>query len=325
MLQKEEFFNYVKANVGGYLAPKFRDSKVSLESVIKANDRKLTALVISAPKDKSTAVPCIYLDDFYDRYSNGAHLFDLLDEIAGLRNLRDDYLDDIDLGILNRYSVVRERLVIKMCDPALNKEMLQNKVHTIEGEFAALYYIDLAPGDDTQGMVAIDYSMLQKWDVSTVQLRKDAILSELQRGYVLYTMENLLCSMSGMEDKVNLLEQAGTDHTKPIIPEMLMYVLTNNSMMFGASAIMQSQIMDQACSVIGTDKLVVLPSSIHEVLLLPISEYPDITMLSGIVKEVNSTQVDPADLLSDKVQIYDSLTHRLFDASDLDSTGNIPA
>ncbi len=325
MLKKEEFFNYVKANVSGYLAPKFRDSNIALHPVIKANDRKLTALVISSPKEEHFAVPCIYLDEYYDRYSNGASILDLLDEIAGCRSLYDNSLDDVDIEMLKHYSVVRDNFVIKMCDPVLNKELLKDKVYTNEGDFAALYYVNMGVSNDTRGMAAVDRAMLRMWDVSTAQLRNDAIAVELQRGYALYTMENLLCSMSGMEDKVNLLDDSAKESSMPFISEMPMYVLTNTEMAFGASAVIQSHIMDQACSVIGTDKVFVLPSSIHEVLLLPINEGLDITMLSGLVKEVNSTQVAPEDLLSYRVQIYDRTTHKLYNAADSKLTEIIPA
>ena len=315
MLNKEEFCNYVKANVGGYLPPKFRNCTISLRPVVKANDRKLTALIIQSPKEKMSAVPSIYLDDYYDRYSNGALLLDLLDEIAGCRNLYDCILDEVDLKSILHYSTIRKKLYIKMCDPELNKELLQSKVYTLEGEFAALYYVNLETEGDLNGMVSVDQSLLQIWDVSVVQLRKDAICAELKRGYALYTMENLLCSMSGIEQKKNLLEQ-GVDYSAPSVPDMPMYVLTRgiSEMVYGASAIMHTEIMDRACSIIGADKVFVLPSSIHEVLLLPVNCDADITMLSGMVKNVNITQVAPEDLLSYKVQIYDRNAHRMYRA-----------
>ena len=317
MLKKEEFFNYIKANIGGYLAPKYHDSEIILRPVVKSNDQNLTALIIRPPQDKISAVPCIYLDDYYTRYSNGAHLLDLLDEIAQCRNLYDSNLDAVDLKSIGHYSFAKTRLVIKMCDPELNKKLLQNKVHTMEGELAALYYVNIKSGNDADGMVAIDHSLLKIWDVSAVQLRKDAVCAELQRGYALYTMENILCSFSGIEKKKNLLDQAAETNIPPL--PMPMFVLTRSDMNFGASAIMHDEIMDRACSVIGADKLYVLPSSIHEVLLLPVSDNADITMLTAMVKEINATQVAPEDLLSNKVQIYERHLHRLSIATDSDS------
>ena len=325
MLNKEEFFNYVKANVGGYLVPKFHNSDIILRSVVKANDRKMTALIIRPSQDKHSPVPCIYLDDYYDRYSNGAHLLDLLDEIAECRNLYDSNLDGTDFDILSHYSKIRDKLVIKMCDPSLNKRLLQEKVYTLEGDLAAIYYLKMNAKNDINGMVAVDHDMLQMWDVSAVQLRKDAIHAELKRGYALYTMENLLCSISGLEKRKNLLKQTAEENTPSVTGDTPFFVLTRDDMVFGASAVMHEQIMDQACSVIGSEKIYVLPSSIHEVLLLPVNDFADIEMLTNIVKEVNSTQVAIEDLLSDKVQIYDSITHKLCSAVDLAASESISA
>ena len=54
---------------------------------------------------------------------------------------------------------------------------------------------------------------------------------------------------------------------------------------------------------LGSD-LYILPSSIHEILLLPVSAgKPE--ELAEIVKEVNRTQVQPEERLSDSVYLYD--------------------
>ena len=49
----------------------------------------------------------------------------------------------------------------------------------------------------------------------------------------------------------------------------------------------------------------VLPSSIHEVLIVPDNGNMQTKELENMVREVNASQVLPEDLLSDKVQYYD--------------------
>lgn len=61
--------------------------------------------------------------------------------------------------------------------------------------------------------------------------------------------------------------------------------------------------MKQAGEIIGSD-FYVLPSSIHETLLVPIGNM-DVSGLLQMVKEVNEAEVELCDLLSDKVQYYD--------------------
>ena len=61
--------------------------------------------------------------------------------------------------------------------------------------------------------------------------------------------------------------------------------------------------MEQIGEIIGSD-FYVLTSSIHETLLVPLGGM-DVSELSRLVKEVNETQVELCDRLSDKVQYYD--------------------
>ena len=58
--------------------------------------------------------------------------------------------------------------------------------------------------------------------------------------------------------------------------------------------------------------LYIIPSSIHEVILLPDSgKEPDATALKEMIREVNSTQVAPEEILSDNLYYYDATDKRV--------------
>ena len=52
-----------------------------------------------------------------------------------------------------------------------------------------------------------------------------------------------------------------------------------------------------------TDKIVVLPSYIHEMLLIPYTEDMDIDTFSEMVEEVNNAEVEPIERLTDRAYI----------------------
>lgn len=62
--------------------------------------------------------------------------------------------------------------------------------------------------------------------------------------------------------------------------------------------------MDAICEKIGSN-FFILPSSLHEVLIVPASKNMDLSELEDMVREVNATQVAPPDKLSDSVYRYD--------------------
>ena len=86
-----------------------------------------------------------------------------------------------------------------------------------------------------------------------------------------------------------------------------MFCLTNKAKMNGASLLLQEDIRKQIGECLGSDYFVI-PSSIHEVLILPDNGIFQVPELNAMVKEVNETQVEREEQLSDKVQFCDGKT-----------------
>ena len=72
-----------------------------------------------------------------------------------------------------------------------------------------------------------------------------------------------------------------------------------------AGVLAYQNFMDQAAERAGGD-FFILPSSIHEILIVPDNGEMGLKDLEAMVKEVNATQVAPADKLTDSVYHYDS-------------------
>ena len=89
--------------------------------------------------------------------------------------------------------------------------------------------------------------------------------------------------------------------------EKPMFCLTNKDKMNGASLLLQEDIRKQIGECLGSDYFVI-PSSIHEVLILPDNGIFQVPELNAMVKEVNETKVEREEQLSDKVQFCDGKT-----------------
>ena len=86
-----------------------------------------------------------------------------------------------------------------------------------------------------------------------------------------------------------------------------MFCLTNKAKMNGASLLLQEDIRKQIGECLGSDYFVI-PSSIHEVLILPDNGIFQVPELNAMVQEVNETKVERQEQLSDKVQFCDGKT-----------------
>jgi len=94
------------------------------------------------------------------------------------------------------------------------------------------------------------------------------------------------------------------------IADVPLYVMTTQSAMYGAPVILNPNAREAAAKSLGGDYYV-LPSSIHEVLLVPDNGIVSADDLRGLVREVNATEVRPQDRLSDEVYRYDMQDKRI--------------
>ena len=91
---------------------------------------------------------------------------------------------------------------------------------------------------------------------------------------------------------------------EPLPGEPVMMVATTEDSRMGASVIQYPGFLEQAAEVMGGD-FFILPSSIHEVLLVPDDGKADFRDLETMVQTINESQVAPAERLSDHVYHYD--------------------
>lgn len=94
-------------------------------------------------------------------------------------------------------------------------------------------------------------------------------------------------------------------------------VLTNSRAFYGSSELLNQTAMDEATSRLQSDKLFVIPSSVHEVLLFPQNGGISAKQLNDLIDHVNQTEVQPRDRLASRAMLYDSRSHRLSDAEEM--------
>ena len=101
---------------------------------------------------------------------------------------------------------------------------------------------------------------------------------------------NIIAQMMGTDS-------FGSDETAP------MFVLSNKSNIKGASAMLDKKGIGELAERIGVHEFVLLPSSIHECILVPKTDEVDMEVFENMVKEVNATTVDPLDRLVDRAYL----------------------
>lgn len=304
MMDFDEFKEKVKDNIKNYLPMQYEKANVSLQSVVKNNDVQLTGLMIRL--EENNIAPFIYLDHYYEQYQNGMELPDIMKDIAELR-VSSEQSVKLDISRITDFNQVKDNIICKLINGDMNEEYLADKPYTQIEDMAVIYVIDLGSGAEGHMSSPITYDLMKRYGVDTQMLHEIAIHNLAKSEIVFKSMKDALMEImfpDGVPEEDPLAEILSAEDEIP------MYVLSNAEKLNGAASVLDKDTMETISEMLGGD-FVVIPSSIHEVIILPMDDNVDKDELEGIIREVNTGQVAPEERLSYHAYQYDSGKHAL--------------
>ena len=302
MMNINEFIERMKAEVRECLPDDvYQEIIIDNVEVVKMNDQKLHGLSFKMPG--VDAAPTLYVNEMYEAYKDGADIGYLASEMANMYLMSKDAPrpPEVDLS----YDRIKDKLTVRLLDKQRNREFLSNMPYVSVGHGLAVI-ADINMGEDRGGewRIAVNNGVLDSLDEDIETLFSDAMKSS-----VIIDPPTLVDMTSALfaPERINLL-----DRNEPIPPDDVggMYVLANTSGSLGAVALFYPDVKEKAAELIGSDYYI-LPSSVHEVILVPDSAGIDAKELCDMVKQANRTVVDAQDVLSDNVYHYSKDERRL--------------
>ena len=245
---------------------------------------------LSVQKEGERTAPAIYLDSYYQEYLTGRSLRQIYETI--LQCCEDNcFSDHFDTDFFMDYRKVRPSIVYKIVNYEKNKELLKQIPYVPFLNLAVVFYCLLPDTPVGNATVLIRNSHIRHWQVTCMELYQDAKMNtpRLLPAEVKSMGEMLLELSNGLDD-------CGDDG----VP---MYVLTNSKKTLGAACIMYDNILKYCADCLGS-AYYLLPSSIHEVILVPEEAVPDFRELTSMVQDINRTQVLETEVLSDQIYFY---------------------
>ncbi len=293
----ENFKEQFVADVKDRLEEQGADVKVSVNEVNKLNE-SYEAITVT-PEDSNIGVN-MSIQKFYDAMQDGTSYDDVVDKAVDVISKGIEQRPDIDVAALTDYSQMKEKLAMEVVSAEANKEMLENVPHQNMEDMAVVYRFILSSDEDGRASILVTNQILETMGVTPEQLHADAIENAPQiKPAEIKGMSEVMAEMMGVE-------QAEMMGLVPMNPEdEQMFVATVPDKVHGAGVLAYQDFMDKAAEKVGGD-FFILPSSIHEILIVPDNGKMDLKELEAMVKEVNATQVAPADKLTDSVYHYDS-------------------
>lgn len=263
------------------------DYEVKITEVTKNNGVVLTGVIMMRKSDRIS--PTIYLEEPYRQYLAGTELQEIVDRIV---ELYQEQMKDFNLDIdsFKEFEYVRDRIFHKMINYEKNRKLLEDVPHFKWCDLAVVFYYAVEEKLMGRASILIHNNHLVMWEQTADALYRIAQNNMRQR------MPELLIPMQDLVEEMTGVKLHRTD-------EIRMYVLTNRAKLNGASAMLYSDKIGELAKRLQSD-LMILPSSVHEVLLLPDDHEQEYAFYRQMVEEVNTTQVEPEEILSYNLYRY---------------------
>lgn len=316
-MNRKEFYSYIVKELPNYFQEKVT---LSLQKVNKNNGVVLQGLTIS--RENSTITPNIYLNEIYLAYKSGVSMEELLLGIVEIYDKK-TFQEQGDLQNFSDYSKAKKRLAFKLVNFEKNKALLKKVPHLPFHDLAMVFYYLLEKSTLSNASILIHKHHMNQWGVRITELVRDAVcntpvilpakirtMEEVMRGMF---AEDLKKEFSGLKEDSGFLEpdeewyeRAAGQMVRPMIDpsvEPLMFVAGNTEKLFGAAVIAYENLLEDFSDQI-KQSFYILPCSVHEVILIPDHSGVQVDQLKQMVCEVNATQLDPEDFLSDSIYYY---------------------
>ncbi len=273
------------------------DMHAEMHSSLKNNG--FLRLGILFTDTQTNVSPTIYMEEFYQEYQQGLALSEIVAMVLEIyHEIRFDH--SWELSELLDFTSIEQHIVYKLIHKKENDLLLMDVPFIPYHDLAIVFYVFFETKDFGTGSILITSKMLAAWKVTVDDLYRAASANTPRLLPPTFsTMYSVLCQM------------LGTDCLDTDIAENHMYILTNALKQFGAAAILYKGLLEEIAYELGDDYYL-LPSSLHEFIILPRRYSPSTEDLDRMISDINATQVSPDEILSDHSYYYSRMHKSLF-------------
>ena len=291
----EAFQEYAESHIRDYLPE--GSWKTEIQRVEKTGE-SYTALI--ARQEGQRAVPAINLDRAFREHQSGIPMHRLMREMADAAQVRVPFGD---LSWTADYGKAREQLFIRVSSADRNPR-IQNEVPCTRMEDLLITYHLRIPGNEAlNSSITVSNEMLNRYGILKETLHADAMENSMR---ILPPVIRPLDSvMQDIAPGMATPERSGP-------PEIML--VSNREMTYGAAAMFYPGVMEEVSREMGGN-LFILPSSTEEVLVVRAEDPAEYRDLETMVRQINASEVQPSERLSDHVYHFDAES-RSFERAD---------
>ena len=284
-MKYDDFNELVREKLAGICGSDF---SVSVYEALKNNS--VVHKGISIKEQDNNVAPTIYMDEFYTDYCDGRDIEDIVNDI--LRIYSENREGPVfDTSRFSDFEWIKDKVFFKLINAGKNETMLKRSPYCGYLDLAMVFGVYMGNFKGTFSSVMITKEHLDMWQRTPEDIRELAVINTPRiLPSAIWTIKDILGEMG--------------EAANSFISGIPMYILSNRERVNGAAVMLYDGILSRISDNLGSD-LYIIPSSIHELILVPESEIHSPDELSELIAEVNDTEVSKEEVLSYSLYRYD--------------------
>lgn len=271
------------------------EKTVSIHTNVKNNGVRRSGIMIS---EKGINIsPTIYLEEYFHQFRMGYPLEQIAKDIVGLYEKIRFQNSWEDGEKVKDYEFVKDKIIYRLIGREENQELLKEIPYKSYLDLAIIYYVLLEVDEYGMASMMVRAEHMDMWKVTEEDLYYRACKN---------TQELLPYEFAPMRTVIEELLGLGMEEG----PAEKMYILSNEMRSYGAAALIYPDCLRKIGGVVG-ENFFVIPSSVHETIIVAESEAPGREELRSMIEEINETQVEAEEVLSDRAYYYDRESGKL--------------
>ena len=291
----EDFMEKVKNSVIEKLGKEYQ---VTVCKSDKNNGVVCTGLRVQ--KNDCSVAPLIYLDEHFRQYKNGNTTLSSIVKYVVKESRKKSPCVDIQQYLI--YENIRKNVVYRLVNTESNRDLLEDIPHLEFLDLSIIFRCTVAQEDIGPASILIHNVHMKLWDITIQELYQDAVMNTPRlEEYEIKSMTEVMREIMTEENSDGSGQDAYMEEFSDSVP---LYVLSNKNRIEGAGCMLYPDLMKDFSDTIGSS-FYIIPSSVHECLLLPPKEDVQGGEIRNMIKEINDTQVSVEERLSYSLYYYD--------------------
>ncbi|MEF9941166.1 MAG: DUF5688 family protein [Lachnospiraceae bacterium] len=265
---------------------------ICIHTAIKNNGMERKGITVS--ERGINISPTIYLEEYYEQFQNGKSMEQIVDKILELyQEVRFEHSWEVDC--VQDYDKIKKKIVYKIINLEANRKLLEEMPYISYLDLAIVFYVLIELGNHGTATMLIQKDHMEKWGITKKKLYQDA--THNTKKLLPEKFQTMISVIQEILTTEELKEETGE------LQEDMLYILSNQMRNFGAACILYEGVLEEIGRQLG-ENYYVLPSSVHEVIIMPDKQNPCRKDLDDMITEINETQVEAEDILSNHAYYY---------------------